>query len=222
MVSPAWRIVSSVGSALIVLGASVALAAAWLPWAQFKLLGGIPVALPAMVFSSGLLVFGIALAVLFLRRTPLLCLAAAGVLFLAIQTAEVQIPRAVKTRLIGAQISIFPVNRLLDQFHIGDIEVGNYGDKDASLLGIGEQYAFDGAWLLLFGSLLSLPRDPLVMRLIRVRCRSCGASWKLYRMARFCPACGVAADPRACPRCGEIRAAGDRFCAVCGAPFAVS
>ncbi|HEX5322442.1 MAG TPA: zinc ribbon domain-containing protein [Capsulimonadaceae bacterium] len=222
MRSKTLQVVSAIGGALIVAGGSLSLVTAWLPWAQFKLLGGIPVALPAVVFSCGVLAAAAALAALLLRRFPLFCLLACAVLFAAAQGAETQIPRAVKKRLIGVQISLFPINRLLDQFHIPNIEAGNYGEPDESFLGSGVRYALDSAGILLLGCLLALPRDPIIAaaygRLARSRCASCGAAWPSSRNARHCPSCGAPTDPLTCSQCGTVGLESDKYCIACGAP----
>ena len=131
--------------------------------------------------------------------------------------------------MVGAQGALVPVNRLLDQFHINNadgtwpIEVASFQDRQANLLGDGVTWTNDGAWVLLLGSVLGLPGDPVAVwvytRTARARCRVCGARWRLSRGAKHCPHCGASTLPpnvRECPQCQTVARRGDKHCVTCG------
>ena len=103
------------------------------------------------------------------------------------------------------------------------MDVADWGIPDPQLLAPGLAWTTDGALVLLLGSLLGLPSDPVArwvyVRAARARCRACGARWPLVRQAQFCPACGVSTIPqdnRHCPICGAQVSPRDRHCIQCG------
>lgn len=223
------RLLRGLSLVLILGGAAGVLAGALGPWAAFKVFKNIDISLPGIVFPWGGLCLATALLVfLGMRRSPALCVVAA--LYVLSWTAEAQkrVPERVKFQLAGSQLAMeTSINRLLDQFHIPDIQVANLSTPNADLLGPGLDWTVKGAYALLLGSLVGLPIDPVAVwtfrHTVRVRCRSCGTPRLLARAAQFCPACGVSTRPvnsHACPHCGTHARRGDRHCAACGTALA--
>lgn len=219
------RLLTALASLLLLGGAAGVLAGALSPWATFRVFHNIEVNLPGFVFPWGGLCLAVAALVLLgMRRSPLLC--ALGALLVLHQTGEARkrVPERVKFQLAGSQIEFSAsINRLLDQFHIPDIEVANLNTPNPDLLGAGLGWTMYGAYGLLLGALIGLPSDPAAVWLfthsVRVRCRACGARRLLARPAPFCPSCGVSTLPRGvrlCPQCGTRARRGDRHCAACG------
>ncbi len=214
------------GSLLLILGgAAGVLAGALSPWATFRVFHNIEINLPGLVFPWGGLCLAVAaLVFLGMRRSPGLCLL--GALLVLSETSEAQkrVPERVKFQLAGSQMEFSAsINRLLDQFHIPDIQVANLNTPNPDLLGVGLGWTADGAYGLLLGGLVGLPGDPVVVWLfthsVRVRCRACGARRLLARPAPFCPTCGTSTLPknvRLCSHCGTRARRGDRHCAACG------
>lgn len=219
------RILAGLSACLILGGAAGILAGALGPWAQVTLFHNITLHISGLLFAGGGLCLSAAVLVLLgMRRVPVLCLAAALFVLHWAAQARVMVPRDVKHQVIGMQLALFPLNRLLDQFHINDVDVSDWTVPDPQLLASGLTWTWDGAAVLLVGSLLGLPTDPAVrwfwQRAVPARCRACGARWTRARAADFCPQCGtatVAPDPRRCPHCGRVARRLDRFCIGCGA-----
>jgi hypothetical protein len=210
---------------LILGGAAGVLAGALSPWATFRVFHNIEINLPGIVFLWGGLCLSVAaLVFLGMRRSPILCIV--GALFVLSWTAEAQkrVPERVKFQLAGAQMNFsVSINRLLDQFHIPDIEVANLNTSNPDLLGVGLGWTVNGAYVLLLGSLIGLPGDPVAVwvyrRTARAHCRVCQAHWLLSRAALFCPNCGASTLPahvRLCPHCGKQAKRSDRHCVECG------
>ncbi len=224
--SPLWtRLLRGLSLTLLLGGAAGILAGALSPWAAFRVFHNIDVSLPGIVFPWGGLCLAAALLVfLGMRRSPLLCLVAA--LFVLSWTTEAQkrVPERVKFQLAGSQLAFeTSINRLLDQFHIPDIEVANLNTPNPDLLGPGLDWTVKGAYALLLGSLIGIPVDPaavwLLRHTVRVRCRACGMPRLLARDAQFCPACGISTRPahhRVCPNCAAPARRTDRHCTACG------
>lgn len=219
------RLLRGFAQLVILGGAAGVLAGALSPWATFRVFHNIEVNLPGLVFPWGGLCLAVAaLVFLGVRRSPILCLL--GALFVLHETTEarVRVPERVKFQLAGSQLEFSAsINRLLDQFHIPDIEVANLNTPNPDLLGEGLGWTADGAYLLLLGGLVGLPADPVAgwafKHTVRVRCRACGARRLLARPAPFCPACGASTLPRnvrLCPNCRVRARRGDRHCAACG------
>lgn len=219
------RTLSAVSTLLLLAGAALVLAGVFSPWATFRVFHNIEINLPGLVFAGGGLCLSVA-ALVFLgaRRSPLLCLVGAILVFSWVGEAEKKVPERVKFQLAGSQLEFqASINRLLDQFHIPDIEVADLNTPNPQLLGTGLDETRNGAKLLLLGGLLGLPIDPVAVwvwaRTARARCRLCGARWLLGRHARFCPRCGAPALPpgqRACPACHALARRGDHHCTACG------
>jgi len=218
------RIVRGLSQALLLLGAGLALAGTLSPWAQVTLLHNILVSLPGVLFAGGGVCLSVAVLILLgARRFPLLCLLGAAVVLAQAHQAAHDVPPLLKHQIIGAQLALFPLNRLLDQFHIGDVQIGDWSVPNAQLLGTGLAWTMRGGWALLAGALAGLPSDPalgwMVARTGRSRCRVCGVRWLRSRSARFCPACGSLADtrqPPVCPHCNQTAVPGDIHCIACG------
>ena len=211
---------------LLVLGGAAGIVAGTLsPWATFRVFHNIEINLPGWAFLWGGECLAVAVLVfLGMRRSPILCLV--GALLVLQWTAEGQrkVPERVKFQLAGAQMNFtVSINRLLDQFHIPDIEVADLNTPNPNLLGVGLGWTQNAAYALLLGSVIGLPGDPVAVwvytRTARARCRTCQARWPLSRAAQFCPQCGASALPRnlrLCPRCQTQAKRGDRHCVACG------
>jgi hypothetical protein len=223
-VSPmSLRIISAVGRIFIACGAGLVLAGSLGPWAKVVLFKNIDLSLPGFFFVDGSLCLAAAAIILLgVRRSPLLCLVVALLVLHWVSAAHSDLPRHVKHQEIGAQMALFPINRLLDQFHIGDIVIADWAMPDSDLLGGGLIWSGIGSGLLLLGSALSLPHDPLVSRIYertaRRHCRSCGALWLAARNAQYCPECGEPAPggKRHCVVCRTEAASNDIYCINCG------
>jgi len=219
------RLLSLLSAVLILGGAAGVVAGTLGPWATFRVFHNIEINLPGVVFLWGGLCLAVAaLVFLGMRRSPLLCLIGALAVLHWGTVAQRKVPERVRFQLAGSQLVLSAsVNRLLDQFHIPDIEVANFGIPNADLLGDGLNWTLKGATLLLLGSVLGLPGDPLAVwvyaRTARVQCRVCGMRWLLSRQAKYCPACGASTLPvylRLCPHCGKQAAKKDKHCVACG------
>ncbi len=219
------RLLSSLSLLLIFGGAAGIVAGTLSPWATFRVFHTIEINLPGIVFLWGGLCLAVA-ALVFLgaRRSPLLCLAGALAVLHWGAEAQRKVPERVKFQLAGSQLVLATsVNRLLDQFHIPDIEVANFGTPNPELLGAGLDWTLKGGCVLLLGSVLGLPGDPVAVwiytRAARVRCRACGVRWPISRQADYCPECGASTRPahlRLCPHCGRQAKKKDRHCVSCG------
>lgn len=219
------RLLAAISTTLILAGAAGVVTGSLSPWATFRVFHNIEINLPGIVFLGGGLCLSVAaLVFLGVRRSPVLCLAGALAVLHWGGEAQKQVPERVKFQLAGSQLVLAStVNRLLDQFHIPDIEVTNFGTKNPELLGAGLDWTLKGASVLLLGSVLGLPVDPLAVwvfrRTARARCRFCGAKWLLSRQARFCPSCGESTLPsswRLCAQCGTKARKQDKHCVACG------
>ena len=211
---------------LLILGGAAGIVAGTLsPWATFRVFHNIEINLPGWAFLWGGECLAVAVLVfLGMRRSPILCLV--GALLVLQWTAEGQrkVPERVKFQLAGAQMNFtVSINRLLDQFHIPDIEVADLNTPNPNLLGVGLGWTQSAAYVLLLGSIVGMPGDPVAVwiyiRTARARCRICEARWPLSRAAQFCPHCGASALPkntRLCPHCGAQAKRGDRHCVACG------
>ena len=205
-------------------GAAVVIGGALSPWAALKVLKSVDVSVPGAMFAQGGLCLAAGVLVLLgLRRSPLLCLIAAIYTLGWVNAAKVEVPRRVKYQVIGTQLALFPLNRLLDQFHINDIEVSDFNKPGAELLAPGLDWTSDGALVLALGGVLGLPIDPIALFVYKwtkhTRCRHCGARWLAFRHADFCPQCGhntAPADRWHCTACHGELARKDRFCTHCG------
>ena len=206
-------------------GAAGIVAGTLSPWATFRVFHNIEINLPGFVFLWGGLCLSVAVLVfLGLRRSPVLCLIGALLALNWAAEGQRKVPERVKFQLAGAQMNFtVSINRLLDQFHIPDVEVADLSTPSAGLLGVGLGWTTQGAQALLLGSVLGLPGDPVVVwiyrRTARARCRACGTRWPLARSAQFCPHCGASTLPRhirLCPHCGVQARRGDCHCVACG------
>lgn len=219
------RLLRGTAQLIILGGAAGVLAGALSPWATFRVFHNIEVNLPGLVFPWGGLCLAVAaLVFLGMHRSPILCLLAAFLVLHWTEEAQKRVPERVKFQLAGSQLELSAsVNRLLDQFHIPDIQVADLNTPNPDFLGAGLGWTVDGAYGLLLGSLVGLPGDPIALWLyrhsVRARCRACGARWLLARQAHFCPDCGTSTLPkniRLCPHCGKRARRGDRHCIACG------
>ena len=213
-------------AALLILGGAAGIVAGTLsPWATFRVFHNIEINLPGWAFLWGGECLAVAVLVfLGVRRSPLLCLM--GALLVLHWNAEGarRVPERVKFQLAGAQMNFtVSINRLLDQFHIPDVEVADLSTPNPNLLGVGVEWTAQGAQALLLGSLVGLFSDPLVVwvyrHTARRQCRVCGMRWLLSRGALFCPHCGASALPvtvRVCPHCRTIAKRRDKHCVACG------
>ena len=219
-------------AALLILGGAAGIVAGTLsPWATFRVFHNIEINLPGWAFLWGGECLAVAVLVfLGMRRSPLLCLV--GALLVLHWNAEGarRVPERVKFQLAGAQMNFtVSINRLLDQFHIPDIEVADLTVKNPNLLGAGLGWTAQGAEALLLGSVVGLFSDPAVVWLYRhsarAKCRVCGTRWLLSRGALFCPHCGASTLPasvRVCPHCQTRAKRRDKHCVVCGTALPLS
>lgn len=218
------RFTAALSLLLILGGAAGVLAGALGPWAHVTLFHNIGLQISGLLFTEGeLCLSGALLILLGMRRWPTLCLLTAVYVLHWSGQARTEIPHVVKHQVIGAQMAMFPLNSLLDQFHIPDVQVSDWGVPDASLLAGGLDTTVKAGSVLLIGSLLGLPTDPTVLwvtaRVLQARCRACGARWPQSRAADFCPQCGAGTSEsslRRCPQCGAGAKPSDRFCTACG------
>ena len=211
---------------LLMLGGAAGIVAGTLsPWATFRVFHNIEINLPGIVFLWGGLCLSIAVLVfLGMRRSPVLCLIGAVMVLNWAAEGQRKVPERVRFQLAGAQMNFtVSINRLLDQFHIPDVEVANLNTPNSDLLGVGLGWTRLGAYVLLLGSVVGLPGDPVAVwiyrRTARARCRACGERWLLSRGALFCPHCGASTLPkhvRLCPHCGVQARRGDCHCVACG------
>ncbi|MGI4788362.1 MAG: double zinc ribbon domain-containing protein [Janthinobacterium lividum] len=211
---------------LLILGGAAGVVAGTLgPWATFRVFHNIEINLPGIVFLWGSLCLAVAVLVfLGMRRSPILCLIGALLVLHWDTEGQKRVPERVKFQLAGSQLELSAsINRLLDQFHIPDIEVANLNTPNPELLGVGLGWTTNGAYVLLLGSLVGLPGDPIAVwvyrRTARARCRVCQTRWLLSRAAQFCPNCGASVLPshiRVCPHCGTLAKRSDRHCVTCG------
>ena len=216
---------------LLILGGAAGIVAGTLgPWATFRVFHNIEVNLPGIVFIWGGLCLAVAVLVfLGMRRSPVLCVIGALLVLHWGSEGARHVPERVKFTLAGSQMTMeLSVNRLLDQFHIPDIEVADLTVPNPSLLGVGLGWTANGAYALLLGSLIGLPGDPLAVwvyrRTARARCRVCQTRWPLSRDAQFCPHCGASTLPahiRLCPHCGTLAKPGDLHCVACGTEISI-
>ena len=195
------------------------------PWATFRVFHNIEINLPGIVFLWGGLCLTVAtLVFLGARKSPILCLVGALFVLHWAAEAQVRVPERVKFQLAGAQMNFsVSINRLLDQFHIPDIEVANLGTPNPELLGVGLGWTVGGAYLLLLGAIIGLPGDPVAVwvyrRTAKARCRVCQVRWPVSRAVLFCPSCGTSTLPkhlRVCPQCQTPAKRGDKHCTACG------
>ena len=219
------RLRSSLASLLMLGGSAGILAGTLSPWATFRVFHNIEVSLPGWVFVWGGLCLAVAaLVFLGMRRSPILCLVGAMLVLSWVAEGRLRVPERVKFQLAGAQMNFtVSINRLLDQFHIPDVEVANLNTPNPDLLGVGLSWTQDGAYALLLGAMVGLPGDPAVVwiyrRTARARCRACGERWLVSRAALFCPQCGASTLPkhiRLCSHCGTQARRGDLHCVACG------
>jgi len=221
-----WYIrIARVLSQVLIVAAAFSLAVTCcLPWAHVTILHRIEASLPGIFFQAGSYAFAAAAAILLLlRRSPAACFITAIFIYAWTHQAIVEVPRRVKSQVLGAQSSLFPINRLLDQAHLPNIEIADWSVRNADLLSPAINWSVAAAEILLVSALLGIPSDPVLIwvsrRLIQAQCRTCGARWKATRDAQFCFQCGTPTDPGrpfVCPRCGGEPRKGDIHCVHCG------
>ncbi len=211
---------------LLILGGAAGIVAGTLsPWATFRVFHNIEINLPGWAFLWGGQCLAVAVLVfLGMRRSPVLCLVGAMLVLQWTAEGQKRVPERLKFQLAGAQMNFsVSINRLLDQFHIPDVEVANLNTPNPNLLGVGLGWTQQGAYILLLGSVIGLPGDPVTVwiytRTARARCRVCQARWPLSRSAQFCPQCGASTLPknvRLCPHCQTQAKRRDQHCVACG------
>jgi hypothetical protein len=217
------RVAGLLGQAVVFVGAGTVLAGALGPWANIVVFKNIDLSVPGFFFAWGGLCLAVAILILIgARRSSILCLIGALFVLFWLTIARREVPRLVKHQVVGAQMALFPVNRLLDQFHINNIEAGDWSIPDEQVLGPGLTWSAWGGGLLLLGGALGLPSDPvslwIYVHTARRQCRACGARWLVGRDAQFCPECGtpVPGTQRHCPVCQTPAASRDHHCIACG------
>lgn len=201
-----------------------------LPWGHIAILHTVDLSVPGLMFQTGSSALAAAVAVLvLLRRSPILSVVAAGLACHWIAAAADEVPHKVMHQVIGVQLSLFPVNRLLDQFHLPNIEFAKTFMPKDQIIAPALFWSRSAAGSLLAASLLALPVDPLVSRiLLRIqttKCRACAASWPALRKVRYCPDCGTPTEPpqkNTCPHCGSGTTPTDKHCVECGGSLAAT
>jgi hypothetical protein len=207
-------------------GGLLMVAGAFLPWALVPVgRGRLP--LPGLLGPGGLTL----LAGLWLlarpRAAPLLVLPVAILVALGTPAYGEELARHLRGSLIGLQLWIAPLNRLLEQSRIGGIEVVDLGVRLPQYIGPGVAVTAWGGWLAALGQLARLflaGEGPPVLRdrLLPLQCRTCSLRIPRARGARFCPGCGASlGGPPLCRACLTPAAPEDRYCASCGNPLAV-
>jgi hypothetical protein len=207
--------------ALVVAGALLVAVGAFLPWAYLPV-GRARLPLPGVLGPGGLtLLLG-----LILLTRPRLHPAAGLLVALAVGVGVLlfgdEVARTIRGGLIGLQLWLSPFNRLLEQFHIGGVEVVDLRLARSAYQGPGLAMTGWGAWLAAAGHALRLlvpGEGPAALqdRLAPRRCGACGIAISRARSARFCPDCGVSlGGPPLCPRCLAPAAPADRHCVLCG------
>lgn len=222
--------IGRIASALIGPAAFALAVACCLPWAHVVLLHTVDVSMPGILFESGCRIFAVAVGVLILvRRLPFASLIAAGFAYRWFADAANDVPHRVMHQVIGVQLSLFPINRLLDQFHLPNIEFANTFAPKADLLTPAFDWSRTAIEVLLLLSLLAIPADPAIIwiarRIVPAQCRACGKRWKATRDAEFCPECGTPVHPSkriVCSRCGAPARKGDKHCVKCGETLGAS
>ncbi len=210
--------------ALVCAGAILCIAETISPWVQTTLFGRLALRLPGVLFADGALLIGLACGAVVLRRYRIAALVLAAFAFAAFQDAQTAIPRDVKSHIIAAQVSLSPINRLLDQANIPEITVGNFALPDSAYLAGAPTYAAYGIFLMMGGAVLGLAFDPLLVwgwrQFAVVGCRNCGQKRRASRSVDYCPACGSwqreVAEPPRCPVCRTIMQSTDNYCSSCG------
>ena len=219
------RLRNALAAPLILAGAAGIVAGTLSPWATFRVFHNIEINLPGWTFVwGGLSLAAAALVFLGARKSPVLCFIGALLVLHWAAEGQKRVPERVKFQLAGAQMNFsVSINRLLDQFHIPDIEVANLNTPNPSLLGVGLGWTVDGAYVLLLGSLIGLSGDPAAVwvyrRTAKSRCHVCQTRWPISRIVLFCPSCGASALPKhvqVCSQCGTQAKRGDRHCVSCG------
>jgi hypothetical protein len=211
------------GARILVAGGALVIAAgAFLPWAYLPVgRGRLP--LPGVLGPGGLTLL-LGLVLLFRARVH----PAAGLLMgvavgIGAPLFGDEVSRTLRGALIGLQLWLAPLNRLLEQFHISGIEVVDLGLARDAYLGPGLAVTAWGAWLAAIGhgARLLLPGEgppALQDRLAPRRCGACGTTVPRARAAHFCPGCGASlGGPPLCARCLTPAAPADRYCVSCGA-----
>lgn len=211
-------------------GAACTLGGSIAAWVIVTIFRRVEMGVPGFFFYAGALCLSVAILVL-LRgtRAPLLCLVGAMFVLTWTHRAETDTLLQMRRKVTGAAVALSPVNRLLDKFSVPELELANPFDRSVVQPGPGLVWTMRGGWLLLLGSALGLPGDPLALwvwrRTAKSRCRTCGARWPVTRPAAFCPSCGASALPpgvRRCSVCQTDAAPSDRHCIACGARLSPS
>ncbi|HEY3331297.1 MAG TPA: zinc ribbon domain-containing protein [Capsulimonadaceae bacterium] len=218
----ALNIAAAVGRATILIGSITVAAGTVQPWGKFVALHSWHVNVPGVAFVTGLTVLALASATLLYRKYSAIAILVALVILATTYRAQSEVPIAIRGQLLSLQVALVPINRLMDQFHLPNVDAGNYGDQRETFLGEGLSTSRSGAWLILLGALLAMPRDVTFTAIRRrygmARCNHCAASWAVSRDAEYCPKCGASqSGTRTCPHCRAVWKDGDVYCVGCGA-----
>jgi hypothetical protein len=220
----AARLLRFISIVLILIGSALTLWGALQPWIMVKVFKTIDLAIPGLFFVAGMWCVGLASLILTgLRRSPLVCVIAVLILLHLLSQARVAAPERAKYQMLGAQLTLSPVNRLLNQFNYPDIDVTNWSVKNPDLLGPGIDFTEKALLVLLAGSLIGLPSDPILngslRRLRRRQCKNCKTRWSASRDVCFCPQCATPTplyNPLVCRVCHTMAKKSDNYCVACG------
>lgn len=209
------RLLAAAGAVQLIVGA-------FLPWG-YAPIGRSRLPLPGILGPGGVTLL-VGLVLLWRPRLhPMAGLVSAGAVAVWAPAFADDLAHAIRGTLIGAQLWIAPLNRLLEQFRINGIEIVDLALPRAAFLGPGVAVTAWGAGVAALAHLarLFLPGEgppALQDRLIPIRCGACGVAVPRARQARFCPNCGTSlGGPPICPACRAPVATADRFCVTCGA-----
>ena len=223
---PTWlnRALDVFTQTALVIAAGACAMCAVLPWGTATLFRDVTLHIPGAVYQDGMIVLAAATTAAFLRRSRIAGIIAALICLHAAQKAAISVPSQIIYDLAGAQINLFPINRVLDQAHIPDLTIGNWSLKPESYLDYGLAYTTLAAKYLLAASIAGILYDPLIagawQRFGAWPCRRCRMWIAVRSHAEYCTRCGLwlprRAEPRRCRACRQPLGMKDNFCAACG------
>ncbi len=194
------------------------------PWGVATLFKNLIVHVPGAVYPDGMYVAAAASAAALIRRSRIVGIAAALVCLWADNQALVEVPKAIIKSMVGAQMTLFPVNSILDQAHLPNLSVGAYNLPAPNYLDYGLGWTTIAAQCLLAVSVLGLAFDPVIVaawnRFGALPCPRCRKWLPARRKADYCTRCGLwllrTPEPSRCQACRSPMGALDNYCAVCG------
>ena len=224
--TPHWltRSLDVITQIALVIAAGACALCTFAPWGIATLFRNLIVHIPGAVYPDGMYVAAAAGVAVLIRRSRLIGIAAALVCFWAVNQAAADVPKTIIKALAGAQGTLFPVNSILDQAHLPDLNVGIYNLPPACYLDYGLGWTMIAAQCLLVVSVLGLAFDPVIVafwiRFGALPCPRCRKWLPARRKADYCTRCGFwlprTPEPLRCRACRTIMNARDNYCAICG------